>query len=39
MEYPFTAIDATYDLTDVVPTPAIDHTITVQKPAIAFATL
>ena len=39
MEYPFTAIDVTYDLTDVVPTPAIDHTITVQKPTIAFATL
>lgn len=34
--YGFTAISGTHSITDVVPTPPAGHTITVQKPTIAF---
>lgn len=36
--YAFTASGATHTIVDVVPTPAAFHTITVQKPTVAFAT-
>ncbi len=35
--YGFIATDKTHTITDVVPTPIAGHTITVQKPVIAFA--
>lgn len=35
--YGFTAAASTHTITDVVPTPADFHTITVQKPTITFA--
>lgn len=36
-QYGFTASSDTHTITDVVPTPANFHTITVQKPTITFA--
>ncbi len=38
-QYGFTAAATTHTITDVVPTPANFHTITVQKPTITFAPL
>lgn len=38
-QYGFIATDVTQTITDVVPTPANFHTITVQKPTITFAPL
>lgn len=35
--YGFTASSGTHSITDVVPTPAANHTITVKSPTIAFA--
>lgn len=35
--YGFTASDVTHSITDTVPTPSANHTITIQKPTIAFA--
>lgn len=36
--FAFTASGSTHTIVDVVPTPAAFHTITVQKPTVAFAT-